>query len=245
MPHDFGSFGSRDRRPATGSGSGIGFHELRQACEISTLREDLERLSHEAGALRGSVEEAVEEIRDRFAALTAQEMTDAAAMAPLLQFAVSTLLDIREQTRRLHTQTGPVADDERSSWLGAADAPRVRPSNPPPSNPPLANPPLANPPPANAVTTPCAPAPLPPRNEPPPLPKAAPFPSGPSPKAMEPLAPSPVPAPTGAAAPPMTASWLASRPAPPSPPPRAAVVRSAGSPPTPPGGIDWLGRAGR
>ncbi|WP_449231643.1 hypothetical protein [Azospirillum doebereinerae] len=243
MPHDFGSFGSRDRRPATGSGSGIGFHELRQACEISTLREDLERLSHEAGALRGSVEEAVEEIRDRFAALTAQEMTDAAAMAPLLQLTVTTLLDIRERTRQLHTRTGPVADDERSSWLGAADAPRVRPANAMP---------------ANAVTAPCAPAQVPPRAEVPPVPKPERAPSKPILAALEPSAPSmaPVPlTPATPAAPSTAASWLASKPIPPplsspsslpSPPPsRVTNARVAGSSPTPPGGIDWLGPAGR
>jgi len=210
---------------------------LRQACEISTLREDLERLSHEAGSLRGSVEEAVEEIRDRFAALTAQEMTDAAAMAPLLQFAVATLLDIREQTRRLHTQTGPVADDDRSSWLGAADAPRVRPANPP----------------ANAVTAPCAPAPLPPRAGAAPVPRPAPelerAAPEPFPEAVAPPVPSvtaPIrPVPSAPVAPVPAASWLASKPAPPPPPSRPATVRAAGSSPASPGGIDWLGPAGR
>lgn len=124
MPHDFGS--SRDRRSAPLPGAGIGFHELRQACEISALREDLERLAHEAGALRDGVEQAVETVRDRFAALTAEEMADPMVLAPLLQLAVTTLLEIREQARQLNTQTGPLSDDERPSWLGAADAPRLR-----------------------------------------------------------------------------------------------------------------------
>lgn len=227
MSHDFGSFGSRDRRSAADGGSGIGFHELRQACEISTLREDLERLSHESAALRGHVEEAVEEIRDRFAALSAQEMTQASAMAPLLQFAVTTLLDIREQARRLNTRTGPVADDDRSAWLGAAEAPRLRP-----------------------VAAPCAPAAPRPKDPPPapPFVAAPPQPAagaGPGPGvSREEVAPPPLPA---AAAP--VASWLASNAAPspaPAPvPPRAPVARGTGPAPAGKSGIDWLSPAGR
>lgn len=222
MPHDFGS---QDRRSGPGFGTGIGFHELRQACEISTLREDLERLTHEAEGLRDSVEEAVEDIRDRFAALSAEQMTDAAVMAPLLQVAVATLLDIRERTRRLNTITGPVADDDRSSWLGAADAPRVRP--------------------ANLTAAPCSPAPLPfpPAVVPPPtLPavqKSQPAPLAPSPSREAAAVPvDPVPESPAA-------SWLTAKAAPPPPPSRAAAVRNATSAPPTPGGIDWLGPAGR
>lgn len=236
MPHDFGS---QDRRSGPGFGSGIGFHELRQACEISTLREDLERLVHEAGALRDSVEEAVEDIRDRFADLTAEQMTDAAAMAPLLQIAVATLLDIRERTRRLNTATGPVADDERSSWLGAADAPRVRP--------------------ANMTTAPCSPAPAPtpaltPSPAPPAVLASVAAPGQPAmPEANRPARPplSPhraaveLPIPTAPAPDLPAAPWLTAKASPPPPPSRAASTRNVGSTPAAPGGIDWLGPAGR
>ncbi|MBP2227386.1 hypothetical protein J2847_000666 [Azospirillum agricola] len=231
MPHDFGSFGSRDRRSGSASASGIGFHELRQACEISTLREDVERLAHEAATLRDRVEEAVEDIRDRFAALSAEQLTDAAAMAPLLQVAVTTLLDIREQTRRLNTRTGPLPDDDRSSWLAAADAPPVRPS---------------------AAAPPCAPAPpaqpLPPE-EPAPVARAAsPFPVPPPhvPDAVPPVPAAPAaPAASGPGPGAPSASWLAARPSPTPPPSRAAATRSGGPSPVKPGGIDWLGPAGR
>lgn len=224
MPHDFGS---QDRRSGPGFGSGIGFHELRQACEISTLREDLERLTHEAEGLRDSVEEAVEDIRDRFAALSAEQMTDAAVMAPLLQVAVATLLDIRERTRRLNTITGPVADDDRSSWLGAADAPRVHP--------------------ANLTAAPCSPAPLPsspaaaPSPAEPVLQKS--WPAPPAPSLPREVAEPPVPADSPPVSP--AASWLTAKAAPPPPLSRAATARNAASTPAMPGGIDWLGPAGR
>lgn len=224
MPHDFGS---QDRSSGPGFGSGIGFHELRQACEISTLREDLERLTHEAGGLRDSVEEAVEDIRDRFAALTAEQMTDAAMMAPLLQVAVTTLLDIRERTRRLNTLTGPVADDDRSSWLGAADAPRVRP--------------------ANLTAAPCSPAAQPsssavvPSPTLPALQKSQPVPPAPSSSREVAEPPVPVDPPSGSPA----ASWLTAKAASAPPLSRAASARNATSAPATPGGIDWLGPAGR
>ena len=262
MPHDFGS--SRDRRSAPALGAGIGFHELRQACEISALREDLERLAHEAGALRDGVEQAVEDVRDRFAALSAEEMADPMVLAPLLQLAVTTLLEIREQARQLNTSTGPLADDERPSWLGAAEAPRLRPSTPPaawggawdeeapPSQPVAPVPPSDQP--AAALTD--SPPPDPPAR---PAQKALAAPTLPDPVA-EPFRPaggpstspfSPSPSTAASSAAPIQpaaaqAAWLAGEPAPPPPPSRAATARNTGTGrPRPPGGIDWLGRAGR
>lgn len=262
MPHDFGS--SRDRRSSPLLGAGIGFHELRQACEISALREDLERLAHEAGALRDGVEQAVETVRDRFAALSAEEMADPMVLAPLLQLAITTLLDIREQARQLNTQTGPLSDDERPSWLGAADAPRLRQ-------------------PAAAVWednadhrsdsddigTEADPNPVP-LDARPPRPSArpidmrqqaalAPPPRLPEPRASAPASEPFLTAPAGARPPakpeeapvsegPVSeghASWLAGEPAPPSPPSRAATVRANGGGQRSSGGIDWLGPAGR
>ncbi len=259
MPHDFGS--SRNRRPALGAG--IGFHELRQACEISALREDLERLAHEAGALRDGVEQAVENVRDRFAALSAEEMADPMVLAPLLQLAVTTLLEIREQARQLNTRTGPLADDERPSWLGAAEAPRLRPSTSPPAwdeewdeawdeeTPPARPQPMDSVPPADR---PAAPPPdrltdLPAR----PSQRALAAPTAPAPM-VEPFRPAadpstPPPAVSSAAPIPPAdtpAAWLAGEPAPPPLPSRANAARSAGTGrPRPSGGIDWLGPAGR
>lgn len=247
MPHDFGS--SRDRRSASALGAGIGFHELRQACEISALREDLERLAHEAGALRDSVEQAVEDVRDRFAALSAEEMADPMVLAPLLQLAVTTLLEIREQARQLDTRTGPLADDERPSWMGAAEAPRLRPSTP--SAPDEAweeEAPQSRP-------QPVAPLPSSDHTAPPP----ADLPARPGQRALAaPTAPAPVAEPfrpavdlhASAAASTATAdtqaAWLAGEPAPAPPPSRAAATRNNGTGrPRPPGGIDWLGPAGR
>ncbi len=254
MPHDFGS--SRDRRSASPLGAGIGFHELRQACEISALREDLERLAHEAGALRDGVENAVESVRDRFAALSAEEMADPMVLAPLLQLAVTTLLDIREQARQLNTQTGPLSDDERPSWLGAADAPRLRQ-------------------PAAAVWDDHADAgwdggamdeeidpapvtlnPVPPRSAEPPIPAVRPALTAPLSPELRSPAPVAEPFQTAPAEtrPPTRpeaqvseghASWLAGEPAPPPPPSRAATVRASGGGQRSSGGIDWLGPAGR
>ena len=245
MPHDFGSFGSRDHQlgQPSGSGPGIGFHELRQACEISTLREDLERLAHEAGQLRDRVEEAVEQVRDRFAGLSAAELSNAESMAPLLQFAVATLLDIREQARCLDTRTGPVADDDRPSWLGAADAPRVRPTPAVGPTEPAASVPSVSP-------TPAEPAASPPFSDAP-SPMAPSIPSAPS--AAGPMRDRPVrepqpsfPASHAPPTSPSAASWLTSNGnAAPLPPSRAAAARSGGPAMPAPGGIDWLGPAGR
>lgn len=263
MPHDFGS--SRDRRSAPLLGAGIGFHELRQACEISALREDLERLAHEAGALREGVEQAVETVRDRFAALSAEEMADPMVLAPLLQLAVTTLLDIREQARQLNTQTGPLSDDERRSWLGAADAPRLRqpdaavwedlaghrsdgddfamevdptpvPFDAPPTRP--TSPPAHAGQPALAAPRPPLARPSAPHS---PAPAAEPFLTAPA--EAQPSAKPEVPVAEG------LASWLAGEPAAPSPSPsppsRAATVRANGGGQRSAGGIDWLGPAGR
>ncbi|ALG71536.1 hypothetical protein VY88_00610 [Azospirillum thiophilum] len=230
---------------------------MRQACEISALREDLERLAHEAGALRDGVERAVEEVRDRFAALSAEQMADPMALAPLLQLAVTTLLEIREQARRLDTQTGALADDERPSRLGAADAPRLRPA--------AAWDELAEPPPRQSEPPrPFAAEPAP-QVQPPAIPfRSAAITERPLPAAIKPLiqpaavSADPAPEPARSAPDPLSearsaarpadgqASWLASEPAPVPPPSRAATVRNGGTGgPRPAGGIDWLGPAGR
>lgn len=231
MPHDFRSQDLRSGRSAV---QPIGFHELRQACEISALREELERVAHEAGTLRDGIEDAVEQVRARFAALSADEMTDAAVMAPLLQFAVATLLDLRDRARGLKIETGALADDDRPSWM-AADASRMHP-NASPAAEPEAEQPAPPPPPSPSFS-------------------ASPEPRNPEPQNLDPLPPRPpLPAAQRPVAPrtPPAASWLnpaAATPPPPPPPAPPAPVRSApariGTPSGPSKGIDWLGPAGR
>lgn len=137
MPKDFRSLHT--------TAQSIGFHELRQALEISSLKQDLERIARETDELRAHVEEAVERVRAQFAALTPEELADASRMAPLLQSAVKSLLGIRDAVRRVEVQAGPVPDADRAA------------------PPPLAAPPLLTsaPPPAPSATTPPAPPPLP------------------------------------------------------------------------------------
>ena len=116
----------------------IGFHELRQALEISSLKQDLERVARDTDDLRAHIEDAVEEVRTRFAALTPEELADASHMAPLLQAAVKSLLDIRDAARRIEVNSGPMADADRPdppplSLLHAARPEAVHPAEPPPA----------------------------------------------------------------------------------------------------------------
>ncbi len=278
MPHDFGSSGSQGRHPRApsiggvsgggpGSVPGIGFHELRQALEISTLREDVERLTQGLESLRTHVEDAVEQVRDRFALLSADEMADAAAMAPLLEFAVATLLETRERVRRLDSRTGPASDDDRPGWSVAADrAPRRTPLSPSADGHQQPDPaaaftaPVPVPPmveadpdasvavqsPRRAKVTPSTSAGsglaasvsnMPPSSAPP---ANAPLPRGRDAAVTESPARDNHPAFSPLSPPPVPASWLTSE-SPPSP--RSAVARGPAS--SSPGGIDWLGPAGR
>ncbi|NYZ12209.1 hypothetical protein HL658_06580 [Azospirillum sp. RWY-5-1] len=235
MPQDF-----RPQRPPA---EGIGFHELRQACEISALREDLERVLAETGDLRGRIEDSVEQVRSRFAALTPEELADSAAMAPLLQFAVAQLITIRDQARALRLESGPRPDEARPSWA-AAYAP-LRPSLV--TSPRAAAPepePEPSPTPPNPPPRPAAPPPLTLRPEPAPRPM-------PLPLRTEPVAPGPVPLPLRAEAP--------SPPTPPAPdpapqPPAGGWMLPSGTAPrrpaeprreAPPGFVDWLRPARR
>lgn len=153
MPPD-----ARGGRDATQT---IGFHELRQACEISALRQDLERLIDETSALRTFVDEQVEQVSSRFAALTPGDLADAARMLPLLEYAVATLAGIRDAAHRASLATGAIPDDQRPAppRLRGMDVPTAAmvPAPAPPPPPVAAQPPAAAP----TVTAPPAPAPLP------------------------------------------------------------------------------------
>ncbi|WP_146214613.1 hypothetical protein [Azospirillum thermophilum] len=216
MPDDYRI---QDLRARIAGTPDIGFHELRQACEISALREALERVGHDVAGLREGVEQGVEQVRARFAALSTEELSDAAAMASLLQFAVTTLLDIREQARSITVQTEPVADDDRPFWLAAADAPRMRAAAGPTS--------ALRPAPAQAEEPP---APRPPR----PVPAAAPAPSAPSAMALPPEPPRQTPVRE------MPARELSGRETAPRFPEPAAPARPSQPAPVQPPAASWL-----
>ncbi|KAA0678441.1 hypothetical protein DS843_20245 [Roseomonas genomospecies 6] len=250
MPYDFRPQDQRTADSGRTPGTPIGFHELRQACEISALREDLERVLQDTGALRDSIEDAVEQVRKRFATMTAEELADSEKMAPLLQFAVSTLLSIRDEARRISTQTGPVDDDDRPTRT-VADPPRAHPSAPVPSAPPAA-------PPAAAATGPQGAPPTAPQTyaPPPSADRAPPFAAEPPredppqpptpPPVLSPFVPrTPAPAPQRAAAPDPgpdaapSSSWL-------SPLSGRKGSGANGAAPSPRNGnVDWLSRPKR
>ena len=207
---------------AAQDGPVIGFNELRQACEISALREDLVRLSEDAEALCDHIEDGVEQVRRRVAGLCAEELADPDVMAPLLQFAVGTLISIRDRARDVDLRFGAPDDAERPDWTAAAPQKAAPPKSPPPkSPPPPTTPDRLEAAPAAPVTREPPPPPPPPPREPPresPRESAAPF-------AASPLAP--------ASYSPPTRPIAAARPAAPPPARRAAVD----------GPVDWLGPA--
>lgn len=234
IPSDFRHQGHPPADSGRAGSQSIGFQELRQAWEISTLREDLERIVQDTEALRDSIEDAVEKVRNRFASLTAEELADSEKMAPLLQFAVSSLLDIRDSARRINTQTGPVADEDRPSWA-AAETPRLRPTPPP-------FPPMTASPPAPQETQQAAPAPQPMPQQPtppPPPPRTGP----PTLSALSPVAPAVYaapPPPVQEAPPASSTSWLS--------PPGTAARKPGGRNGAGSGTaktIDWLSRPER
>lgn len=247
MPYDFRSQDQRTADSGRTPGTPIGFHELRQACEISALREDLERVLQDTGALRDSIEDAVEQVRQRFAALTAEELANSETMAPLLQFAVSTLLSIRDEARRINTQTGPVDDDDRPTRAvaeprppSATGSPAAPPSSPQTSSPQTSSPQTAPqtyaPPPSDEPAPSFASEPVREVSPPPPLapaPVLSPFvPRAPAPAPQRPVAPDPVPD-----APPAP-SWLS---------PLSGRKGSSGTNGAAPrsGNVDWLSRPKR
>lgn len=222
----------QDVRGGRDTAQTIGFHELRQACEISALRQDLERLIDETCALRAYVDEQVEQVSGRFAALTPGDLASAARMLPLLEHAVTTLVGIRDAARRASLATGAVPDDQRPA------PPRLRGMEVPPTPP---------------VAVPAPSMPAPPAAPPPPAPMAA---------AAPPPAPAAAPSPILATpADSLLMAPASSQPAPPPRPagPAAAVSGNVAAPvwvlpaaapaaprparrAEPPKEVDWLGR---
>ncbi|HYH37987.1 MAG TPA: hypothetical protein VD860_07175 [Azospirillum sp.] len=178
---------AQEFRSLRATAQSIGFHELRQALEISSLKQDLERVARDTDDLRAHIEDAVEQVRAQFAALSPAELADAARMAPLLQSAVKTLLGIRDAARRIEVNAGPVADADRPdppppSLLHAAPAPAQAPEPPPVTDtaPPPTPPPMQTvpPPPPPPVVTSIGPMSwITPAGGPPPRSAAAPRPA--------------------------------------------------------------------
>jgi len=182
----------RDYRPTVSVQGAIGFRELRQACEISTLKEELEHLRSDAGALRRVVDETVERVRVRFAALTPDEMSDAEAMLPLLQFAVTQLIDVRDRAHAIDLGSSDVSDEDR---VGAPTA--IEPASEPVSTREtsgafVSKPPAASPSPLSPEAPFVSPAPSAQRTPSAlPRPTAAPPRAAPSSAAVDWLAPKP------------------------------------------------------
>lgn len=221
----------QDVRGGRDTAQTIGFHELRQACEISALRQDLERLIDETSALRILVDEQVDRVSSRFAALTAADLADAARMLPLLEYAVATLVGIRDAARRASLATGAIPDDQRPA------PPRLRGMEVPPPAPPPPQPAAVQPPAPQAPAM----APVPPAPAPAPSPLPAPSPILATPAdslLLSASSPPPPPRPLGPSAP-ITGGvaapvWVL--PASPAAPPRTPRRTD------PPRDVDWLGR---
>ncbi len=231
---------AQDFQSSRGGMQSVGFHELRQALEISSLKQDMERVAQETEGLRTHIEDTVELVRVRFAAMTPEELADANCMAPILQLAIKTLMNIRDAVRRIEVQSGPVPDADRAN-----PPPIVLPPAIPLSESLFATnaPPSRNAPPAPVAAPPqiVVPAPVAP---PPQI--LAPAPASPSPQIVASASSSSRQPPTVTPyiPPPSPAPWLA---APGSTPPRSNDAenrpKKASSPSTPPHPMatDWLG----
>lgn len=90
-----------ENKSATSTSPTIGFHQLRQAWEISSLRETLARREQDISRLQGLIEREVERVRKLFSALEPHELTDATIITPILSEAVAALIDVRDASRRL------------------------------------------------------------------------------------------------------------------------------------------------
>ena len=81
----------------------FGFHQLRQACEISSLRQEITRILAGTADLHILIENEVDRVRQRLGALDTADSQDAARLSPLLSDAMVALIEIRDASRRLET----------------------------------------------------------------------------------------------------------------------------------------------
>lgn len=100
-----------DRKPA----QAFGFHQLRQACEISSLRQEITRILAGTADLQILIENEVERVRQRLGALDTAESHDPAKLSPLLSDAMAALIEIRDASRRLETAIARRTPDTRPS----------------------------------------------------------------------------------------------------------------------------------
>ena len=98
-----------DRKPA----QAFGFHQLRQACEISSLRQEITRILAGTADLQILIENEVERVRQRLGALDTAESHDPAKLSPLLSDAMAALIEIRDASRRLETAISRRTPDQR------------------------------------------------------------------------------------------------------------------------------------
>jgi len=106
-----------DRKPA----QAFGFHQLRQACEISSLRQEITRILAGTGDLQILIENEVERVRQRLGALDTAESHDPAKLSPLLSDAMAALIEIRDASRRLETAIARRTPEPRPQAPPAAD----------------------------------------------------------------------------------------------------------------------------
>ena len=92
-----------DQADRNSSPQAFGFHQLRQACEISSLRQEITRILAGTADLQILIENEVERVRLCLGALDAAESLDPARLSPLLSDAMASLIEIRDASRRLET----------------------------------------------------------------------------------------------------------------------------------------------
>ena len=159
----------------------FGFHQLRQACEISSLRQEITRILSGTADLQILIENEVERVRVRLGALDTADSHDPTKLSPLLSDAMASLIEIRDASRRLENAIARRTPDPRpqapavdlieqtlrrpfTERQTAANPPREETAfePPPPSPPPAFEP--RTPPPAPFHAAPPAMPPRPPAN---------------------------------------------------------------------------------
>ncbi|CAK0777923.1 hypothetical protein WCLP8_50030 [uncultured Gammaproteobacteria bacterium] len=146
-----------ERPPGLGGGEplGFGFQQLRQAWELSSLRQDLRRMADQIRDLRNLIEARVGEFQAQISAVAPEALDENAALTPLLAEALAAMIAIRNAARQLE------ARQLEARQLEGGDADQTRPAaalfpEPPPSTfalPPAALTPL---PPASLPLAPSA-----------------------------------------------------------------------------------------
>ncbi len=160
---------SPSKQPERNAIQAFGFHQLRQACEISTLRQEIASVLTSTAGLQLMIENEVERMHQRVENLSADALLDATKLSPLLSDAMGAMLEIRDASRRLettlarHDQPTPPPPTPRATQAPAPPPPRVAPA--PASAPAAPPPPRVAPAPATQAAAPLVqpPRPTPPR----------------------------------------------------------------------------------